>query len=57
MRYMTADMDLEGDETFIFKYLVSEGPEGELRIEEKRGFPELTGEDLSRFWHLIWNGY
>ncbi len=57
LRYMTADMDLQGDETFIFKYDVYYGSGGKLIIEQKRSIPSLTGKDLSRFWELIWNGY
>ena len=57
LRYMTADFDLEGDESFIFKYFVSQGANGELLIEERRGIPTLTSEDLSRFWEVTWNGF
>lgn len=57
MRYMTADMDLDGDETFIFKYFISYSPEGELVIDQRRGIPDLSSDDLSRYWEVIWNGY
>lgn len=57
LRYMTANVDLTGEDDFIFKYRLTVDEEGEPVIEQRRGIPELTSEDFKRFWSVIWNGF
>jgi len=57
LRYMTANVDLTGEDDFIFKYRLTQSPNGDPIIEERRGIPQLTQEDMARFWDVIWNGF
>lgn len=55
LRFMTADFELDGDEQFIFNFVLREEA-GELVLEQRRGVPDLDGDKMRAYWQAIWNG-